>query len=82
MRFPSVAQFITILTLFMVLLLIPFKVQAVDIYLLHTNNTNGALENCLCPGKSYGSLEKRIHYVRDWLKDYPNTIIVDRKSVV
>jgi|ETNmetMinimDraft_3_1059899.scaffolds.fasta_scaffold14632_1 LysM repeat protein len=77
MRFPSVAQFITILTLFMVLLLIPFKVQAVDIYLLHTNNTNGALENCLCPGKSYGSLEKRIHYVRDWLKDYPNTIIVD-----
>ena len=77
MRLPSVTQFTSFFTLFVVLLLIPFRVQAVDIYLLHTNNTNGALENCLCPGKSYGSLEKRIHYIRDWLKDHPNSILVD-----
>ena len=77
MRFPSVTQFTSFFTLFVVLLLIPFQAQAVDIYLLHTNNTNGALENCLCPGKSYGSIEKRIHYVRDWLKDHPNSILVD-----
>ncbi|MDP6593884.1 MAG: LysM peptidoglycan-binding domain-containing protein [Candidatus Marinimicrobia bacterium] len=48
-----------------------------EVYILHTNNTNGALENCLCPGKSYGSLEKRVQYIRDWLKDHPNTLLVD-----
>jgi len=50
---------------------------ATEVYLLHTNNTNGALENCLCPGKSYGSLEKRVQYLRDWLKEHPNTLLVD-----
>lgn len=48
-----------------------------EIYILHTNNTNGALENCLCPGKSYGSLEKRVHYISDWFKNHPNTVLVD-----
>ncbi|MFQ6676063.1 MAG: multiheme c-type cytochrome [Fidelibacterota bacterium] len=48
-----------------------------EIFILHTNNTNGALENCLCPGKSYGSLEKRAVFVRDWLREHPNTVMVD-----
>jgi len=53
--------------------------RAVDteVYLLHTNNTNGTLENCLCPVKPYGSLEKRILYTREWLGIHPNTIVVD-----
>tara|TARA_B100000700_G_C15060358_1_gene865365 strand:- start:5240 stop:6730 length:1491 start_codon:yes stop_codon:yes gene_type:complete len=48
-----------------------------EITILYTNNTNGALENCLCPGKAYGSLEKRVHYIRDWYRKNPNTILVD-----
>ena len=48
-----------------------------EIYILHTNNTNGALENCLCPGKSYGSLEKRVPYISDWFEQHPNTILDD-----
>lgn len=48
-----------------------------EVYLLHTNNTNGTLENCLCPVKQYGSLEKRILYIREWLGEHPNTIVVD-----
>lgn len=77
MRFPSVTQVNSLFSLFLVLILFALPVRAVDIYLLHTNNTNGALENCLCPGKSYGSLEKRVHYIREWLNYHSNTILVD-----
>ena len=48
-----------------------------EITILYTNNTNGALENCLCPGKAYGSLEKRVHYIRDWYSNNSNTILLD-----
>lgn len=77
MRFPSVTQVNSLFSLLLVLILFALPVRAVDIYLLHTNNTNGALENCLCPGKSYGSLEKRVHYIREWLNYHSNTILVD-----
>ncbi|MFQ6608666.1 MAG: multiheme c-type cytochrome [Fidelibacterota bacterium] len=70
-------KMITVFILFVVLILSPQSASAVEIYLLYTNNTNGALENCLCPGKSYGSLEKRIFYFRQWLVEHPNTILVD-----
>ena len=65
------------------LFLLPFIVSLLavsadtEISILYTNNTNGALENCLCPGKAYGSLEKRVHYVREWLKDNPNSLLLD-----
>ena len=32
-------------------------------YILHTNNTNGKLENCYCPDLPLGSLEKRAVFV-------------------
>ena len=60
------------------LLLIQTKLIAnSEITILYTNNTNGALENCLCPGKAYGSLEKRVHYIRDWYSNNSNTILLD-----
>lgn len=46
-------------------------------YILYTNNTNGALENCLCTDKPYGSLEKRVLYIREWLREHPNTLLLD-----
>tara|TARA_Y100000590_G_scaffold238223_2_gene268001 strand:- start:1879 stop:3453 length:1575 start_codon:yes stop_codon:yes gene_type:complete len=60
-----------------VLLYSPSTAAEKDIVLLYTNNTNGALENCLCPEKAYGSLEKRVHYLREWLKENPNSVLVD-----
>ncbi|MFQ6674622.1 MAG: hypothetical protein ACE5GH_07565, partial [Fidelibacterota bacterium] len=63
--------------LFPLFLLAGTAVAGTEVFILHTNNTNGALENCLCPGKSYGSLEKRVLYVRQWLRDHPNTVILD-----
>jgi hypothetical protein len=46
-------------------------------YILHTNNTNGKLENCYCPDLPLGSLEKRAVFVQSFLKEHPNTIVVD-----
>ncbi len=47
------------------------------LYIFHTNNTNGALENCYCPEHPYGAIEKRAAFVETWLAEHPNTIIVD-----
>lgn len=47
------------------------------LYILHTNNTNGALENCYCSEHPYGAVEKRAAFVAAWLQEHPNTVIVD-----
>lgn len=47
------------------------------IYILHTNNTNGALENCYCPDHPLGALEKRSVFVEQFRKKHPNTLLVD-----
>ena len=52
------------------------------LYILHTNNTNGALENCYCPDHPLGAIEKRAAFVETWLKKHPNTIIVDAGDLV
>ncbi|MFQ6616698.1 MAG: multiheme c-type cytochrome [Fidelibacterota bacterium] len=67
----------TVLVVSFLYLLAAPALGSTEIFILHTNNTNGALENCLCPGKSYGSLEKRALFVREWLKEHPNTVLVD-----
>lgn len=47
------------------------------LYILHSNNTNGALENCYCPDHPLGSMEKRVGYVETFLNAHPNTVILD-----
>jgi len=60
-----------------------FIVFAVNVYsqaslfILHTNNTNGALENCYCPDHPLGSIEKRSLYINDFINSNPRTIILD-----
>ncbi len=65
--------------LFLILFMVcPIAVSAeTEISILYTNNTNGALENCLCPDKAYGSLEKRVLYIREWFEDNPNSLLLD-----
>ena len=55
--------------------------QDKKIYILHTNNTNGALENCYCPDRPYGSVEKRSVYVSNFFKKHPNSILVDAGDI-
>tara|TARA_B100000470_G_scaffold72577_1_gene55440 strand:+ start:16299 stop:17225 length:927 start_codon:yes stop_codon:yes gene_type:complete len=60
-----------------------FIVFAVNVYsqaslfILHTNNTNGALENCYCPDHPLGSIEKRSLYINDFINSNPRTLVLD-----
>ncbi len=53
-----------------------------SLYILHTNNTNGALENCYCPDHPLGAIEKRAAFVETWLEKHPNTIVVDAGDLI
>ena len=55
--------------------------QKNTLYILHTNNTNGALENCYCPDHPYGAVEKRAVYVADFIQKNPNTILLDAGDI-
>ena len=72
------------LTLFFiyVLTLTNLYSQRNTLFVIHTNNTNGALENCYCPDNPFGSMEKRSLYVRDFIKENPNTILLDAGDFV
>tara|TARA_B100001250_G_scaffold64879_1_gene51266 strand:- start:7086 stop:8018 length:933 start_codon:yes stop_codon:yes gene_type:complete len=56
--------------------------QKKSLYVLHTNNTNGALENCYCPDNPFGSIEKRSIFVNDFIKENPNTVLLDAGDFV
>jgi len=51
------------------------------LYILHTNNTNGALENCYCPDHPFGAVEKRSIYFSDFLRKNPNTLLLDAGDI-
>ena len=55
--------------------------QEKTIYILHTNNTNGALENCYCPDRPFGAVEKRSVYISNFIAKHPNTILVDAGDI-
>ena len=55
--------------------------QKSTLHILHSNNTNGALENCYCPDRPYGSVEKRAVYVANYIQDNPNTILLDAGDI-
>ena len=61
--------------------LVELSAQDKTIYILHTNNTNGALENCYCPDRPFGSVEKRSVYISNFIEKNPNTILVDAGDI-
>ena len=60
-----------------VMLMTVLLAQERTFYILHTNNTNGALENCYCPDHPLGSIEKRALYVEDFIKSHSRTLVLD-----
>ncbi len=66
-------------SLFIFALYVIVFAQADDsrLYILHTNNTNGALENCYCPDHPYGAIEKRSVFINNFITNHPNTIVLD-----
>lgn len=68
------------------LILVPMFLNLVfaqdgKLYILHTNNTNGALENCYCPDHPFGAVEKRSIYFSDFLRKNPNTLLLDAGDI-
>lgn len=65
--------------IFICLTLIVTCITAKDntLYILHTNNTNGALENCYCPDHPYGAIEKRSVFINNFISEHPNTLVLD-----
>ncbi len=51
--------------------------QTQTLYLLHTNNTNGALENCYCPEHPLGSIEKRTPFVESFRQEHDAVLLLD-----
>ena len=78
MKFQKPIKVIAFLLIFLSAVLFA---QDKKIYILHTNNTNGALENCYCPDRPYGSVEKRSVYVSNFIKKHPNSILVDAGDI-
>ncbi len=53
------------------------EAQERSLFILHTNNTNGELENCYCPDHPMGALEKRVVFVDSFRQVHPSAILVD-----
>jgi len=66
---------------FLLIFSLGLNAQEKSLFVLHTNNTNGALENCYCPDNPFGSVEKRSMYINDFIKKNPNTIVVDAGDI-
>ena len=63
--------------LYQTLFLFSLFAEEATLFILHTNNTNGALENCYCPDHPYGAIEKRSIFFKNFIKNHPNTIILN-----
>ena len=51
--------------------------QSHTLYILHTNNNNGTLENCYCPDHPLGSIEKRVPFVDSFEGEHTNVLLMD-----
>ena len=48
-----------------------------ELVIVYTNNTNGILENCRCPERAYGALEKRAAFIDSARKVHPDLLLLD-----
>ncbi len=48
-----------------------------ELVIVYTNNTNGILENCRCPERAYGALEKRAAFIDSVRKVHPDLLLLD-----
>lgn len=56
--------------------------QNETIVIVYSHNTNGVLENCNCPDRSYGALEKRAALIDSIRKSEKNVLLVDTGDIL
>jgi 5'-nucleotidase len=52
------------------------------VVVIYSHNTNGLLENCNCPERAYGALEKRAAVIDSIRKIYKNILLVDTGDIL
>jgi 5'-nucleotidase len=58
------------------------KAQTESVVIVYTHNTNGVLENCDCPERSYGALEKRAAVIDSLRNSDQNILLVDTGDIL
>jgi 2',3'-cyclic-nucleotide 2'-phosphodiesterase (5'-nucleotidase family) len=56
--------------------------SATEVVIIHSNNSNGLLENCQCPEHAYGALEKRAFLVDSIHKKEKNVLLVESGDIL
>ena len=56
--------------------------QNETVVVVYSHNTNGVLENCNCPDRSYGALEKRAAIVDSIRKSEKNVLLLDTGDIL
>jgi 2',3'-cyclic-nucleotide 2'-phosphodiesterase (5'-nucleotidase family) len=56
--------------------------QAESVVIVYTHNTNGVLENCNCPVRSYGAIEKRAVIIDSVRRAEKNVLLVDAGDIL
>jgi 5'-nucleotidase len=56
--------------------------QNETIVIVYSHNTNGVLENCHCPERSYGALEKRSALIDSIRKSEKNVLLLDTGDIL
>jgi 5'-nucleotidase len=56
--------------------------QTESLVVVYTHNTNGVFENCTCPEKSYGALEKRAAVIDSIRKSEKNVLLLDTGDIL
>ena len=69
-----------LLSLFLLNIIYPHSIgysQEIEITLLHSNSSNGVLENCACPEHPLGALEKRLALIKEIRKSNEHVLLLD-----
>ncbi len=69
-------------TIFVLLLFYSLLFSQKHIIILHTNNLNSTLENCICPDHPFGSIEKIKPIVDEIRKNEKNVLLLDAGDVL
>lgn len=68
---------LNVFLIFWILISNPGLVHSETIVLIYTHNTNGVFENCNCPERSYGAIEKRAFIIDSVRKAEKNVLLID-----
>ena len=68
--------------LLILLIILTGLAQSETIVIIYTHNTNGVFENCNCPERSYGAIEKRAFIIDSVRNSEKNVLLIDSGDIL